>query len=788
MKLIDVLEDRPSSLLIVFWCYRSQVAHPCEIEAAKATCRGAQEKICPDQTSAFIAPQVVTDLELFTAASPKIYRHDDGTVVLAPCCYIYRPALSTEDYFVLLEKGTTPEYWMKLVSPNELASNGNELAADVMTSLAPQINESIFIQALSAASKESTERYKKKGRQVEFSEVDAEGISIHNWPPDNSGILYNADDSESNITIQVQSLVTSSAVCMQTISPAKAMQYITIDSLRLQPFPKPPVDYKVIPPDDAAQDKGLPTRIIVLVAESRARPEGYTNLALALQKEISAFAKCWVVILGSIYLKLSQSEAEFTKEIDRASGNVDMLMGELEQMGANVQTLRSGRFGNVVFAGHGLGGLISQELAFKRGQASICLSTRLRMPYPTHCYQPMLLLHGELDKVFSLSQMAAPLLDIVCASSRSKKEKILKENSMVIIPDVNLRNIVYQDQSEGQSADFERGLKDISNLIGDFMRVHFRLGTADSSGYERAERGLEQSIDILRPYLEALGRVGGAGDIKELQLGSGMDSKSQYIHRAVGAEIINPFIKRMSNMSTEEMKLIAHPGEMMAMQQACSAIQMEIFKQYLEPDVVERIEIDVTTLSDLNYFIYGQPSVDVLDSGKKILVTTRSLIERPQLLSSDPNDNHAPWYWIKIKKPSAVSFALREDDTDAVIEMDEKFESEYSGRTIMEKILSTTLSNLPERVVKRYEQSGCDLKFGADVRKFPLPEWVKQSRWEATTSLDGKEYELCLPSITTPAVMKEGLFSREAYRANFYIKLPSPAWIVEYITSRGIQV
>lgn len=88
----------------------------------------------------------------------------------------------------------------------------------------------------------------------------------------------------------------------------------------------------------------LSTTILVLVAESTACADGYAKLARALQKRISKFTKCWVVILRSVSLELSQSEDEFVKEIELASNHVDMLKDKLENMGADVKVLQSGQF------------------------------------------------------------------------------------------------------------------------------------------------------------------------------------------------------------------------------------------------------------------------------------------------------------------------------------------------------------------------------------------------------------------------------------------------------------
>lgn len=53
------------------------------------------------------------------------------------------------------------------------------------------------------ACRESVEGYKQRGMQVEFLEACSSGTSIHDWPPEHSGISCETDCSQRKAIILV---------------------------------------------------------------------------------------------------------------------------------------------------------------------------------------------------------------------------------------------------------------------------------------------------------------------------------------------------------------------------------------------------------------------------------------------------------------------------------------------------------------------------------------------------------------------------------------------------------
>lgn len=214
-------------------CHRFQIAHPCEIQAAKEACKEAQQSALPTGASGvIIAPKVVTDGQYFGAFSPEIFHNNDGSVLLMPCCYIYRPGLVGGGLVSVVKKGFGAEYWMKLVPPSEVSVEGSNEGPDSLTSFATSFNQHIFDKAQSMACERSVERYKQRGTQVEFAEECSSGDFTRDWPPEDAEISYSTDHLLRKTVIVVRSLLTPTAICLQSISLARAMEFLIVDSLR----------------------------------------------------------------------------------------------------------------------------------------------------------------------------------------------------------------------------------------------------------------------------------------------------------------------------------------------------------------------------------------------------------------------------------------------------------------------------------------------------------------------------------------------------------------------------
>lgn len=289
------------------------------------------------------------------------------------------------------------------------------------------------------------------------------------------------------------------------------------------------------------------------------------------------------------------------------------------------------------------------------------------------------------------------------------------------------------------------------------------------------------SVAVLHPFLDALGCGDAARAATGLTGTNGIDSTVP-VH-------LSPYWGVSQREIGPKQNALNRPGELAAMQQFCNAVQRDMLKECLPSDVVESIAIETVPITAVQYFTYGEAVVEAGSNGseKDISLTIRSYLDSPDISPADAMPTCASGYWIKFKKPSAISLLCNPGDLTAAQDIDRAFEQKISGKKIMESVMARILEWLPPHVLDRYEQLGCKLNFGNDIQYEQASSWLLDSTWKVDSGGEGNSCEIRLPIFQDPSINAEDQVCPAAFGGDFFVKVPSPAWLVEYISAKSIS-
>ncbi|GMH38580.1 hypothetical protein BSKO_06464 [Bryopsis sp. KO-2023] len=543
-----------------------------------------------------------------------------------------------------------------------------------------------------------------------------------------------------------------------------------------------PLGSEILSPPTAGPGSSSPSFVLVLIliGDPNRSASEYKQLGLALQETLKSSAQAWVAILGTPCLDALHSETDLQDSVDQLSKDLDQVVAKLVESGAIVKPQFSPRIRNGVFLAHGAGSVVAQELAFGRGVGFISISSPLRMPFPTQWFWPVMLLSGELDEAIPLSQLAPPMLDVVQNFKEHGKAKTVKQKPIVVLPDTNLAEVLENEEV----------MEQVCHVIGDFLKLNSIPGCGgDRQLFEGLERAMGFSISLVAPYVKVLGR----GDLlmelaKQDAIPGSCSADASSIDYAKGVEIFSQVTRPESKFALEERAALATPGELAALRDFSKAVQTKALEGFLGADVVSRVKVNVQQATVFKLFVWGQPTVEMLDSEETAgefdaALTVRALLHHPHLDGCQTHNSTAPSYWIKCKKPSAVSILLHPTDIEAVRKLDSNFDSQFSAQKVMEEALENVLTLVSPRVKERYEKSGVKVKFADKNIEFGT-KWALESDWEVKFNAGENVWEVICAIHKGGSLSQDGKPAPMLFGSALYMKVPSPAWLLEFISSR----
>ncbi|GMH44333.1 hypothetical protein BSKO_12267 [Bryopsis sp. KO-2023] len=214
---------------------RSNFIDYSEEDAAEKACARMQSLILPESMKARVIPMVVEKLENFLAVTPLLQESGDSEPPLVvPVCYIFRHPRGS------YMKGVprTPEYWIKLALAEDATYSFDGATDDGAISLqdfCSKQNSEVFSEAKKVATKSSLDRYNTRGIPVKFGPdvvSDVSETSLEEWTGDDYGIEVVHDDSSTTNVVRCPLLVGENFVMVKTWGPARALGYLTINSLQ----------------------------------------------------------------------------------------------------------------------------------------------------------------------------------------------------------------------------------------------------------------------------------------------------------------------------------------------------------------------------------------------------------------------------------------------------------------------------------------------------------------------------------------------------------------------------
>ncbi|CAL5227244.1 g10172 [Coccomyxa viridis] len=558
-------------------------------------------------------------------------------------------------------------------------------------------------------------------------------------------------------------------------------------------------DFYLDPPASAASSDQ--TGLLVLVAPLTISTKAYVPLVRAVQTCIGDRMRLagvvmqvdWQAVLqGS---QMMQRPKEFARIAEESvAQNMERVRQEASSRGWLSNDLPSGRNERIFVAGHSAGGQVAEDYALKKTGGLILLASRLtpagnRWAGLTQQARPILILGGSLDGQMRWTRNLPWMVESALSAATVGPLHAAATKPVILLEGVNhaqfgddKRNAARGDIEATVSLEQAQHL--IAETMADFLVAHLGHGDTPAECTAEAE-SLRTSAARSALYASAFthslgrGRLDRAWDIEkqnsQLPKASSAQllAESQLWRHAHGAELLD------EQNSDLDRQLFAHPGEVEAARLSAEATQRQVL-QALPGEVQARIKIVGTVCTDFTTFTYNQPAIVSLPDGT-VRIHVRCMLWREHLQSTGVGGlQAAPHYWLKLRQPRVVAWALGlsgedYDDSSPFV----------TGSQISSRAMEEALKSVPEDVAQRYRDHGRKLKFveDRDVTKSAGPEkWIKEERVEFK-DVDDHTTEVSSSLILSPAPEKLPCYHKGMglFRGSVYVKHLSLASCIEWI-------
>ncbi len=241
---------------------------------------------------------------------------------------------------------------------------------------------------------------------------------------------------------------------------------------------------------------------------------------------------------------------------------------------------------------------------------------------------------------------------------------------------------------------------------------------------------------------------------------------------------------------------MARPEQLVAAERAACDIQRRLLAGIPEA-YAARVKIVATAHTDDITFIYGQPTIsNVLhdscihdhddQNNNQVLLHVHVLLDRPVYQATQTVIGPlSPVYTLKLKKPSAVLYALGAEDAE-VADQDTLDAAEINADTAKQ-----VYETLPASVRTVFDQRGRVLCFEPDSDASgdltsPV-EWIRERPVQVADAQPGHVMVQSSYISTPSARMPSYETGTGVFVGNYYIKCMSPGWFAEWYYTDGLR-